>query len=65
LDLGTSLGFPEVELSFDAGHSKRTARIIGAGVRGWEAYAEIAPERWLIRDMARIKERYGLLKLIS
>lgn len=65
LELGAQLGFPEVELSFDAGYGKRAARIIGAGIVGWEAYAEIAPERWLIRDMAHIKERYGLLRMIG
>jgi hypothetical protein len=65
LELGASLGFPEMELSFDAGYGKRAARIIGSGIAGWEAYAEVAPERWLVRDMARIRERYGLLRLIS
>ncbi len=65
LKLGAQLGYPEVELPFDAGYGKRAARIISVGVTGWEAYAEIAPERWLIRDMARIREKYGLLRMIS
>lgn len=65
LELGAQLGFPEVELFFDASYGKRAARIISVGVTGWEAYAEIAPERWLIRDMAKIKAKYGLLRMIS
>jgi hypothetical protein len=65
LELGASLGYPEVELSFQAGYGKQASRTIGDGIVGWEAYAEIAPERWLIRDMARIRERYGLLRMIS
>jgi hypothetical protein len=65
LELGATLGYPEVELSFQASYGQTASRTIGAGVVGWEAYAEIAPERWLVRDMARIREKFGLLRLIS
>jgi hypothetical protein len=65
LELGASLGYPEVELTFLAGYGKSASRTIVAGVVGWEAYAEVAPEKWLVRDCNRIREKFGLLRMIS
>jgi hypothetical protein len=47
LDLGARLGYPAV-------HPSRY-RAIGAGQRGWEAYACHAPEKWLCHDLAVIR----------
>lgn len=63
LELGAALGYPEVELSFPTGYRDGQpttgARIIGESVMGWEAYAECAPEKWLARDITRIRTKYG------
>lgn len=69
LCLMAQLGYPEVEITFQSGYKDgkptMAARIISAGVANCEEYATIAPEEWLMRDMARIRSQFGLLRMIG
>jgi DNA primase len=69
LCLMAEVGFPEVELTFQTGYRDGKpvmgSRVIGKGVASCEAYAEVAPEKWLVRDISRIRAKFGLLRLVS
>jgi hypothetical protein len=69
LCLMASLGYPEVELTFQSGYRDGkpviASRSIGAGVANAEAYAERAPAKWLIRDIPRIRARFSSLRLVG
>lgn len=54
LEIGSMIRYPELALGWSG------ARICGAGLVQWEAYAETTPPKHLEEDCARLKVRYDL-----